>query len=169
MPQSFKLRVIFRITGHKSANALLVEFPAFRKSFNDTVEYFVKYVSERIYEEMMKRVPRYTGHLLNKTKMKQIDPTRYMILVGTRYGVFQEIGYSPSRHGYIPIEYIEQHYERPGSIGERVARPRFYVYAAEFTPFIKPAFMITRRKYKKMWKDANKKFIKGKQSLLVAG
>lgn len=88
-----------------------------------------------------------------------------MIFVRARYGIFQEVGYDPHP---IPIEYIEQHYEKPGQIGEFVPFPKYFVKVSRFTPFIKPSYIITRNKYKQMWKKALKdKYYKGRQRITI--
>lgn len=163
-PRTRNMLVAFRfqLIGDRTPQQLLIKFPAFRRSFYDTIEEFEKYVIDSMSDIIVRRVPIFTGNLYSKITIppKKRAQFHYEFQVAARYGVFQEIGYD--RH-YIPIEYIEQHILNPGARGEFVRKPRYFVGVSKFTPFLKPAHIITARKYKNFWKQALKsKFYKGK-------
>jgi len=77
------------------------------------------------------RAPKNTGKLRNSIIVKKEGNSKYILIVQSPYGVFQEEGFTPH---VIPIQYLKQ--PSPGKFVKKATR---FITVSKFTPFVAPA------------------------------
>lgn len=166
-----KARVRYR--GDKVNLWAVEDFPRFQMANEDFQWWFTSFMAREMLRIMRRRAPVFTGNLLGSITIHEVKKTSQqsivVLKVGAPYALYQEEGYAPH---YIPMEFILDHYGKPGEPGEYVSGTEkiHWILPTKYTPFITPAYVGMIRKYDYIIKNVfNKAYKRGSTSKIIAG